>query len=57
MTARVICGVCGGDGQTGMYHDGQPKVCEDCEGRGYVLVGGAPLHAIEDRALLGQPAE
>lgn len=53
MTARVLCGVCGGDGQTGMRRDGQPIVCDDCDGRGYHEVGGAP----EDRALAGQVIE
>lgn len=50
---KVLCGACGGDGQVGMHHDGQPRVCELCDGKGELEVGGSP----EDRALEGQPAE
>ena len=32
--AGPTCPECQGDGQVGMEHDGQPKVCSVCHGKG-----------------------
>ena len=36
---EALCESCNGDGEIGMYRDGQPIVCDTCNGKGRHLNG------------------